>query len=145
MVSPGQRSVSRLRHLARSLLPLPHVQFWETENGWRLDSSHRGGRGRNIPCLVDASDVRTLNALKTPSRGSMSATAIYRKPSDPLSFGDGKTIRVFDLREHVKRRVAGERAGRRGHGDVAAAGTCGNIGDQSGIQFNGEGRGNSVE
>jgi len=48
----------------RGLLPLPHVQFWEAENSWRLDSSHRGGHRRDIPCLVDASDVRTVNALK---------------------------------------------------------------------------------
>jgi hypothetical protein len=54
---------------ARSLLPLPHVQFWETENGWRLDSSHRGGNRRGIPCLVDASDVCTVTALKTPPYG----------------------------------------------------------------------------
>ena len=53
------------------LLPLPHVQFWETENSWRLDSSHRGGHRRDIPCLVDASDVRTVNALKTPPAWSM--------------------------------------------------------------------------
>jgi len=46
---------------------LPHVQFRETENSWRLDSSHRGGHPRDIPCLVDASDVRTVNALNTPS------------------------------------------------------------------------------
>jgi hypothetical protein len=44
---------------------LPHVQFWETENSWRLDSSYRGGDRRDIPCLVDASDVRAVNALKT--------------------------------------------------------------------------------
>ena len=47
------------------LLPLPHVQFWETENSWRLDSSHRGGHRRNSPSVVDASDVRTVSALKT--------------------------------------------------------------------------------
>ena len=51
------------------LLPFPHVQFWETENSCRLDSSHRGGYRRNIPCLVDASDIRTVNALKTLWRG----------------------------------------------------------------------------
>ena len=54
---------------ARGLLPLPHVQFWETENSWRLDSLHRGGHRRDIPCLVDASDVRTVNALKAPPAG----------------------------------------------------------------------------
>jgi hypothetical protein len=47
--------------LHAGLLPLPHVQFWETENSWRLDSSHRGSHRRDIPCLVDASDVRTVN------------------------------------------------------------------------------------
>jgi hypothetical protein len=51
------------------LLRLPDVQFWETENIWRLDSSHRGGHRRDIPCLVDASDVRAVNALKTFRRG----------------------------------------------------------------------------
>jgi hypothetical protein len=51
---------------ARGLLRLQHVQFWETENCWRLDSSHRGGHRRHIPCLVDASDVRTVNALNPP-------------------------------------------------------------------------------
>jgi hypothetical protein len=47
--------------LHAGLLPLPHVQFWKTENSWRLDSSHRGDGCRDIPCLVDASDVRTVN------------------------------------------------------------------------------------
>jgi hypothetical protein len=46
----------------RGLLPLPHVQFRKTENSWRLDRSHRGGHRRDIPCLVDAADVRTMNA-----------------------------------------------------------------------------------
>jgi hypothetical protein len=58
-----------LRHLRGALLPLQHVQFWETENSWRLDSSHRGGHRRDIPCLVDASDVRTVSALKTLRSG----------------------------------------------------------------------------
>ena len=53
------------------LLPLPHVQFRETENSWRLDSSHRGGHPRDIPRLVDASDVCTVNALKTLPAWSM--------------------------------------------------------------------------
>jgi hypothetical protein len=46
---------------------LPHVQFWEAENGWRLGSSHRGGHRRDIPRLVDASDVRTMIATQNPS------------------------------------------------------------------------------
>jgi len=68
-------------HLLRGLLPLPHVQFWETENSWRLDRSHRGGHRRDIPCLVDASHVRTVNALEAPSgvvnerNGDVSPTA----------------------------------------------------------------------
>jgi hypothetical protein len=52
------------------LLPL-HVQFWETENSWRLDSSHRGAIVAIF--LVDASDVRTVNVPKTPPAWSMSA------------------------------------------------------------------------
>ena len=58
-----------LRHSSRGLLPSPHVQFWETQNSWRLDSSHRGGYRRDIPRLVDASNVRAVNALKTRSSG----------------------------------------------------------------------------
>jgi hypothetical protein len=46
----------------RGLLPLPHVQFRKAENGGRLDRSHRGGHRRDISCLVDAADVRTVNA-----------------------------------------------------------------------------------
>ena len=57
---------------------MPHVQFWETENSWRLDSSHRGGYRRDIPCLVDASDVRTVNALKTLQLGQC-VMAIFRQ------------------------------------------------------------------
>lgn len=70
-----------LRHSSRGLLPLPHVQFWETQNSWRLDSSHRRGYRRDIPRLVDASNVRTVNALKTASPSSMSAIAIFRRLS----------------------------------------------------------------
>jgi len=51
------------------LLPWPHVQFWETENSGRLDRAHRWSRRSNIPCLVDASDVRAVNAQnRTPAR-----------------------------------------------------------------------------
>ena len=56
------RDIGIFRQLG--LLPLPHVQFWETENSRRLDRSHRGGHRRDISCL-DASDVRIVNALKT--------------------------------------------------------------------------------
>jgi hypothetical protein len=44
---------------------VPRVQFWQAENGGRLDRSHRERRRSNIPGLVDASDVRTVNALET--------------------------------------------------------------------------------
>jgi len=67
------------RHLCGGLLPLPHVQFWETENSGRLDRSHRGSHRRDIPCLVDASDVRTVNAFKTSAAWSTSAIAIFQQ------------------------------------------------------------------
>jgi len=67
--------------LACSLLRLPHVQFWETENAWRLDRSHRGGYGRDIPSLVDASSVRIVNALKAPPARSMSEMGILQQLS----------------------------------------------------------------
>ena len=63
------------------LLPLPHVQFWETENSWRLDSSHRGGHPRDIPRLVDASDVRTVKCPQNPSGVSMRVTGILQQLS----------------------------------------------------------------
>jgi hypothetical protein len=69
---------------ARGLLRLPHVQFWETENSGRLDRSHRGSHRRDIPCLVDASDVRTLNAFKTPpawsTRRDITSTGGHNPP-----------------------------------------------------------------
>ena len=39
------------------LLPLAHVQFWQTENGRRLDRSSRRRNYRDIPGLVDASSL----------------------------------------------------------------------------------------
>jgi len=62
-------AIAIYRHLLGALLPLPRVQFWETENSWRLDNSRRGGHCGDISCLVDASDVRTLNASKPLRRG----------------------------------------------------------------------------
>ena len=48
--------------LTRGLLPSPYVQFWETENSGRLDDSRRRGHRRDIRYLVDASDLRIVNA-----------------------------------------------------------------------------------
>jgi hypothetical protein len=56
-----------LRHQCEACYHCQHVQFWKAENSWRLGSSHRGGNRRDIPCLVDASDVRTMNATQHPS------------------------------------------------------------------------------
>jgi hypothetical protein len=53
---------------ARGLLPLRRVQFWEIQNRWRLDRSHRGGTRHDFACLVDASDVRTVNAAQETLR-----------------------------------------------------------------------------
>jgi hypothetical protein len=49
---------------ARGLLGSPYVQFWKTENSGRLDSSRGWGDRRAIPGLVDASNLRTVNAVK---------------------------------------------------------------------------------
>jgi hypothetical protein len=54
---------------ARGPATIADVQFWETENRGRLDRSHRGSHRRDIPCLVDASNVRTLNAFNLLRRG----------------------------------------------------------------------------
>jgi hypothetical protein len=75
---------------------LPHVQFWVTENSWRLDRAHRGSHRRDIPCLVDASDVRTVNAIKTAPVRSMSVVAIYRQLRFvSRHFYSGKDVRVL--------------------------------------------------
>src|SRR5580704_16436926 len=50
--SKRRRGFERNRDMtppALSLLPLPHVQFWETDNGGRLARSHRGSHRRDIP------------------------------------------------------------------------------------------------
>jgi ribosomal protein S26 len=65
---------------------LPHVQFWEAENSRRLDSSYRGGHRRDIPCVVDASDVRAVNAVKSATAWSMSEIAMLRELSDAALF-----------------------------------------------------------
>jgi hypothetical protein len=80
------------RHYATGagLLPLPHVQFWQTENSWRLDRSHCGRHRRNISGLVDASDVRTVNAVEI-DRGHRPYSINLRGQRVPLrSFADGQ-------------------------------------------------------
>jgi hypothetical protein len=42
------------------VLPCHRVQFWQSENGWRLDRSYRGCRRRVIPRMVDAARFRSL-------------------------------------------------------------------------------------
>jgi len=42
------------------VLPCHRVQFWQTENSWRLDRSYRGCRRRVIPRVVDAARLRSL-------------------------------------------------------------------------------------
>jgi hypothetical protein len=42
------------------VLPCHRVQFWQTENRWRLDRSYRGCRRRVIPRMVDAARFRSL-------------------------------------------------------------------------------------
>ena len=85
-LAPVNERSGDITPLVRGLLPLLHVQFWETENSWRLDSSHRRGHRRDIPCLVDASDVRTVNAFKTPSARSMSALSRFYNSYDRDTF-----------------------------------------------------------
>jgi hypothetical protein len=62
-VAGGHQGYREVMPPARGLLPWPHVQFWEAENRRGLDRPHRWGHCRNIPCVVDASDVCTLRAL----------------------------------------------------------------------------------
>src|SRR5215471_16115862 len=62
-----------------AVLPFHRVQFRQTEDSWRLDRSYRRGNCRDISCLVDASDVRTLNALKPLLRGSIAEMRILRQ------------------------------------------------------------------
>jgi len=91
-----------LSHLLRRLLPLPNVQFWETENSWRLASSHRGGHRRDIPRLVDASDIRTVSAIKALWCGhGISATAILRKYPHRSVVSATTTFWLFSFREEL--------------------------------------------
>src|ERR1700685_2267210 len=81
------------RHYATGagLLPLAHVQFWQTENSGRLDRSHRWGYRRDISGLVDAADVRTVNAVENDRghkpvvnkpAGATSAITIIRRRAE---------------------------------------------------------------
>lgn len=70
-----------------SLLPLPHVQFWQTENRRRLDSSRGGGHRRDIPGLVDASDVRAVEALEKPRARFEGAALFTGAESRAISWG----------------------------------------------------------
>ena len=42
------------------VLPCNRVQFWQSENGWRLGRSYRGCRRRVVPRMVDAARFRSL-------------------------------------------------------------------------------------
>jgi hypothetical protein len=46
------------------LLSSLNVQLWKTEDSWRLDHSYRRGHRRDIPCLVDATNVRAVNIYR---------------------------------------------------------------------------------
>jgi len=65
----------------RRLLLSLNVQFWKTENSWGLDGSRRRGHRRDISCLVDAADVRTVN---TYPAWSMSVMEVLRQLSSSL-------------------------------------------------------------
>ncbi len=67
------------------------VQFWKTENTWRLDRSHCRRHRRVVARLVDAADVRTV---RTP--GGSERHGAYRQ----LHLGWCRTKQVF-LQEHV--------------------------------------------
>lgn len=60
----GASRTRMVREALTAPLPLPHVQFWETENPCGLGCSHRGYPRRNLSCLLDASNIRTLKALQ---------------------------------------------------------------------------------
>jgi hypothetical protein len=76
---------------------LPYVQFWEAENSGRLDSSRRWGHRRAISCLVDASNLRTVNAIKILRVKSMSVMAnfIDGRLFDPSASAPGFPIVIY--------------------------------------------------
>jgi hypothetical protein len=84
----------------RGLLPLPHVQFWETENRWRLDSSHSRGHRRDIPNLVDVAGVRTVNAYKTSPARPMSSD--HASKADEHTWENADRHSVTFARVHVR-------------------------------------------
>jgi hypothetical protein len=82
LADAGSMSVIEIFHQpspAQGLLPLPHVQFRKAENGGRLDRSRRRGHRRDTACLVDATDVRTVNGLKIRPARSTGAIEIVRQ------------------------------------------------------------------
>ena len=52
--------MAMLRQLRRAAT-LANIQFWETENIWRLHSSVRGAVICHICCLLDAPNVRAVS------------------------------------------------------------------------------------
>jgi hypothetical protein len=61
---PGQAELvaialflSVLLSILEPVLPCHRVQFWQTENNWRLGRSYRRRRSRIIPRMVDATDL----------------------------------------------------------------------------------------
>jgi hypothetical protein len=61
------------------VLPCHRVQFWQTENSWRLDRSYRGRRRRIIPHMVDAARFRSLiDEFPSPSRTPCSQSPAYQ-------------------------------------------------------------------
>ena len=55
---------------------IAEIQFRKTENIWRLYSSHRRGHRRDIPCLVDATDVRTVATHRAWSVSEMDLSTV---------------------------------------------------------------------
>lgn len=81
------------------LLPLPYVQFWKTENTWRLDRSYCGGHRRDIPCLVDVTDVRTLSATRNPTPWSVSAMGMLRQLTSGRRARHGQNSGVLQVEQ----------------------------------------------
>jgi hypothetical protein len=82
----NRQKQATLRHGA-GLLPLAHVQFWQTEDSWRLDRSHCRRYRRDFSGLVDAADVRTVNAFEndrgyTSTELSVAERFLTRKSRD---------------------------------------------------------------
>ena len=83
-----------LRQLRRAAT-LANIEFWETENIWRLHSSLRGAVICHIRCLLDAPNVRAVSESVTqlsPRAGKL--VLILLQPFHQIQIGQHAMVSI---------------------------------------------------